>query len=209
MKHSINIDTWDRKEYFEWFNSFDEPFWSITVDIECTGLYKKAKLSNMPVSLYIQHCILRCVNTIEEFRYRIENKNVVTFDKINISPVIARDDHSFGCSIIEYDEDIDIFIERSLKVQEYVKSIKGLNMMDEDSKRLDTIHYSTHPWTQFTGLTRTRRFNTSDSIPKISTGKFYQNGDKLMLPICVAAHHGFVDGYHTGMLCKNIEEITK
>lgn len=206
MKTTINIETWHRKEYFEWFRQFDEPFWSLTADIEITSLYERAKKSNAPFSLYMQHTILQAINSVDEFKYRIEGQNVVFFERIHISPVVARDDHSYGCSFVEYTENIDDFVRNSLEAQEYVKSIKGLNIT---SDHIDTIHYSTHPWTQFTSLTRTRKFNNPDSCPKISTGKFYEKNGKLMIPICTAAHHGFVDGYHTGMLYKRIEEIAK
>jgi chloramphenicol O-acetyltransferase type A len=43
MKQSINIETWARKDHFNFFRQFDEPFFGVTVNIDCTKQYAAAK----------------------------------------------------------------------------------------------------------------------------------------------------------------------
>lgn len=44
MKTEINLDTWERKSHFEFFClAIGEPFYGLTVEIDVTQAYKKAK----------------------------------------------------------------------------------------------------------------------------------------------------------------------
>ncbi len=43
MKTEINLDTWKRKSHFEFFSAMDEPFYGLTVEVDVTQAYKKAK----------------------------------------------------------------------------------------------------------------------------------------------------------------------
>ena len=55
--------------------------------------------------LYSLHKILRAANAIDEFRYRVEDGNIVLYDLIGASPTIGREDGSFGFGVFEYHED--------------------------------------------------------------------------------------------------------
>ena len=46
MKTEINLDTWKRKSHFEFFSAMDEPFYGLTVEMDVTYAYKKAKELN-------------------------------------------------------------------------------------------------------------------------------------------------------------------
>ncbi|HMX59624.1 MAG TPA: CatA-like O-acetyltransferase [Chitinophagales bacterium] len=43
MKKRIDIDNWNRKEHFLFFSKFEEPFFGVTIKVDCTSAYKKAK----------------------------------------------------------------------------------------------------------------------------------------------------------------------
>jgi chloramphenicol O-acetyltransferase type A len=43
MKQLINLEEWDRKEHYLFFSKFEEPFYGVTVKIDCTIAYQKAK----------------------------------------------------------------------------------------------------------------------------------------------------------------------
>ena len=36
MKKLIDIDNWKRKEHFLFFSKFEEPFFGVTVKVDCT-----------------------------------------------------------------------------------------------------------------------------------------------------------------------------
>lgn len=67
--------------------------------------------------------LLKCINATTAFKLRIENGEVVEYDKINISPTIGREDGTFGFGFFEYDTDLSLFIENAEKEIHRVKTV--------------------------------------------------------------------------------------
>ena len=49
----IDIATWNRKEHFEHFSAFDDPFFGVTVNVDCTRAYREAKNKGVSFSLLL------------------------------------------------------------------------------------------------------------------------------------------------------------
>ena len=75
----------------------------------------KVKIWKFRFFLYSVHFLLKCINATTAFKLRIENGEVVEYDKINISPTIGREDGTFGFGFFEYDTDLSLFIEKCRK----------------------------------------------------------------------------------------------
>ncbi|WP_109434927.1 MULTISPECIES: chloramphenicol acetyltransferase [Aquimarina] len=206
MKTVLDFNSWSRKEHFEFFGSFDEPFFGITTTVDFTKGYQKIKDFGYPYFLYYLHKSLQAANAIEEFRYRVEDDKVFVYNKIHASPTIGREDHSFGFSFMEFDSNFEIFMAKAQKEIEAVKNSTGLRHND-NAKRIDTIHYSSIPWYSFTGLTHARHFQYKDSVPKISFGKYSKDNGKLNLPVAIYVHHGLMDGYHIGQYLEEFQKL--
>lgn len=114
-------------------------------------------------------------------KLRIENGEVVEYDKINISPTIGREDGTFGFGFFEYDTDLSLFIENAEKEIHRVKNSAGLSF-SKDTARADVIRYSALPWFAFSEMKHAGSIQTGDSIPKISTGKLIQEKKKTFAP---------------------------
>ena len=54
----IDIATWNRKEHFEHFSAFDDPFFGVTVNVDCTRAYQEAKDKGVSFSLLVLHRIV-------------------------------------------------------------------------------------------------------------------------------------------------------
>ncbi|WP_378187787.1 CatA-like O-acetyltransferase [Aquimarina sp. W85] len=197
-RNLLDIEHWNRKEHYEFFSSFDEPFFGIVTEVDYTIGYKIAKEMDTSQFLYYLFCSLKAVNDTEAFRYRIDNGKLYEYNQIHASSTIGRDDHTFGFSFIEFCADFKKFERKANHEIEEVKNSKGLRF-NEDAKRLDTIHYSSIPWYNISGLTHARNYSHKDSIPKISFGKYRKEGTKTILPVAVYVHHGLMDGYHIGV----------
>lgn len=121
MKRVINLDNWNRKEHFKFFSALDDPFWGITTTVDFTSIYQQSKNMEVSFFLYSVHFLLKCINATTAFKLRIENGEVVEYDKINISPTIGREDGTFGFGFFEYDTDLSLFIENAEKEIHRVK----------------------------------------------------------------------------------------
>lgn len=149
---------------------------------------------------------LATVNAIEEFRYRIEDGKVVRYDKIHCSTTALNANNLFAFAFMPYTDKFEDFY---IQAQEEIAKIKLITNMNlnEDNGRLNVIHYSTVPWFSFTGLTHERNFAIQDSIPKLIFGKYFKEGNKLLLPLSINAHHGLMDGYHVGQYYELFQQL--
>lgn len=195
MKQKLNLDTWNRKEHFLFFKQMEEPFFGVTITIDCTKAYQKAADLGISFFTYYLHKTLLAVNQSEPFRYRIIEDDVYIFDRIDASATILREDKTFGFSLNEFDENLNKFAEITKKEITRIQNTTGLITRDFD---INLIHFSALPWINFTSFSHARSFSWPDSCPKISFGKMMdENGTKTMA-MSIHVHHGLMDGYHVG-----------
>ena len=62
MKKKIDIHKWKRREIYRFFKDYDEPYYGITVDLECTAAYEYAKSNKISFFLYYLYLVLKAVN---------------------------------------------------------------------------------------------------------------------------------------------------
>jgi len=204
MKQKLNIDTWARKEHFNFFKNFEEPFYGVVVNIDCTKAYKLAKENGVSFFLYYLHKSLTAVNALEPFKYRIYGDDVFLYGQINAGPTIGRANGTFGFSYVHYHPSFQEFIIGANKEIERVQSTTTLfasNLAD------DIVHYSALPWVNFTSLSHARSFSFQDSCPKMSFGKMTENNGKLTMPASIHVHHALIDGLHVGQYVDLFQQL--
>jgi chloramphenicol O-acetyltransferase type A len=204
MKKELDVSTWNRKEHFEFFSKFEEPFFGTTIQLDCTKAYAKSKELGVSFFAYYLHKTLVAVNTIENFRYRIHDGKVFIYDTINVSSTILREDKTFGFSEIEYHENLNTFIENYNTEATRVKNTPGLFTRAYNE---NIVHFSALPWINFTSISHSRSFTFPDSCPKFSFGKMITVNDKKFMSMSVHVHHGLVDGYHLGLFFEEFERL--
>ncbi len=126
MKQLFDLENWPRKDHFNFFNQFEEPFFGVVVDIDCTLAYAKCKKEGKGFFLYYLYQALAAANAIENFRLRIEDHQIYLYDQVHASPVINRPDGTFGFSYIDYAENYEDFQIEAQKEIERVKQSTGL-----------------------------------------------------------------------------------
>lgn len=203
MKQVIDLDSWNRKEHYLFYSSFDDPFFGITTKIDFTKVYERSKNSGCSFFLYSLHFLMKCVNSTDAFKLRIENGHVVKYDSINVSPTIGRDDGTFGFGYFKYYEDINQFVEKARLEIERVKNITGLSFTENENNP-DVVYYSALPWFSFSEIKHASSFKNGDSVPRLTTGKLSFENGIYILPISISAHHGLVDGRDVADLVRKL-----
>lgn len=204
MKQLIKQEEWKRKEHFLFFSKFEEPFFGVTITIDCTLAYQQAKTKGNSFFLYYLYRSLKAANAIENFRYRIIDKEVYLFDQINASATINRPDETFGFSYMDYDKNEELFNQNAKEEIARVQQSKGLIPAGSGE---NVIHFSAVPWFDFTSLSHARSFTFPDSCPKISFGKVTENNGKKLMSVSIHAHHGLMDGFHIGSFAEKFQEL--
>ncbi|MCX2743900.1 CatA-like O-acetyltransferase [Mangrovivirga sp. M17] len=200
----VDINTWKRKDHFHFFNTFDEPYFGLTAEMNCTAAYKLCKRNNWSFSLYYMHCILRVANSIDAFRLRISEDKVLKYNTVSLSSTVLRDDRTFGFTSLKFFEDFDEFADNATKEFNDVKQSSGL---DVERAGPEAIHFSSIPWIKFSSISHARSFKYKDSCPKISIGKLTKDDKEYTFPVSVHANHALADGYDIGMFFEQLEKL--
>jgi chloramphenicol O-acetyltransferase type A len=196
MKTRLDMDFWNHREHFELFNSFTEPMYGFTVEVDCTVAYQRAKELGVSFFLYYLYQSMAAANQIEPFRYRIENNTeVYVHDVVSAGPTILRPNGTFCFVYLEFYPTLQEFVQAALPEIEQVKQSASL-FPGKTGENI--IHYSAIPWLNFKGLTHARNFAVNDGVPKISFGKVTESHGRKLFPVSITVHHGLMDGLHVG-----------
>ena len=194
MKQKIDLDQWARKPHFEFFSKFDEPYHGVCVRVDCTAAYAKAKREGYSFFLYYLYQSIAAANTVKAFRLRIENEDVVLYDKIDGGSTAPRDNGTFGFAYYPFTDDIQAFMAESAQELQRVSETTGL----ERRRVTNLIRYSVLPSIDFTSLSHARWYKGGDSCPLITFGKMTETDGRRSMPMSVHVHHALVDGVDVG-----------
>jgi len=199
----VNIDTWNRKELYNHFKDFADPYFAVIIPFDVTNAYKNAKTIKYSFfSRYLHDC-MKALNDISNLKYRIQDDSVIDYNTIHASATLMRQDKTFGFSFIKYDESLAIFLKHIEEEQTRIENSK--NLYPDEEYRLDCIHCSAMPWVNFTGH-KEPVSGTKDSIPKLAFGKTERVNGKLMMNVSIHVNHALVDGYHIGLFAEKYQK---
>jgi chloramphenicol O-acetyltransferase type A len=205
MKTLLNLETWNRKEHFLFFKQMEEPFFGVTVNIDCTKAYQISKDFDYSFFAYYLHKTIVAVNKTEAFRYRIIDDKVCIYDQINASATIMRADNTFGFSLIKYDENFDQFAKNVKNEIDRIQTTTGIFTTEFNENNV--IHFSAMPWVNFTSFSHARSFSFPDSCPKISFGQMIESKGKKTMSMSIHVHHGLMDGWHVGQFLETFKTL--
>lgn len=192
---TIHLETWNRKEHYDFFSKMASPYFGIVTEVDCTDAYDFSKNNGLSFFAHYFHKSMIAANSVEEFRYRIVDEEVVLYDQIHAGATVGRDDGTFGFIFVHFSDDFSVFNAELQNEITAVKNSTGLRLNNDDIKK-DLIRHSTLPWSYFSGLLHPTPLDPHESVPKITFGKFQVREGRTFLPVSIEAHHGLVDGFH-------------
>jgi chloramphenicol O-acetyltransferase type A len=203
MTRYLDVNSWARRDVFNFFRDFDKPYFNICTQLDITNLL--ALLSQRPkmsLSLTYHYFALRAANETEPFRYRLRAGQVVVYDVIHGGTTVLLPDENFTLAYFDYETNFDTFIAKAERAVSEVLTGDGAFRPDPSD---DRIHFTALPWVSFTSFSHARNWRREDSIPKIAFGKFTRDGARTLLPFSVEVHHALMDGLHVGRYLARLE----
>jgi len=174
----------------------DYPHYNICVNLDITNFLNELKEKQIPFYYAMIYAATFGLNQVEGFRYRIRGEQVVLHDIIHPSFTdMSEGTDLFKMVTVNMEETI---LDFTKKANEKATSQQDYFVLKDVEGRDDLVYITCIPWVSFTHLSHTISFNKDDSIPRLAWGKYYNDGDKILLPFSVQAHHSFVDGIHMG-----------
>ena len=198
----IDKHTWNRQAHFEFFNTFEDPYFGVTFKVDVTNAYAYSRHNEPSFFVTYLHATMLAINDVENLKYRINEANeVVVFDTIHASPTILRPNKTFGFSFVKHDKDILKFQNNFLKEKE---RIFGSNDLFPPVNSIDCVHCSSLPWVNFTGHKEPFK-GDKESIPKLAFSKMESVGSKKEMQVAISVNHALVDGYHIGLFNEKLQ----
>ena len=203
MKY-IDIESWNRKDHFNYFKQFDYPHFNVCANIDITRTYKHIKEKGLPFFISMLYIASNAANSIKEFKLRIRGGSVVEHETVSPSFTVMTENEVFNYCTAPFMDDFFSFRASTSELIEKAKRSAGL---DDDLERDDLLYITSLPWVSFASITHPINMHPVDSIPRISWGKFFEENGNNKLPLSVQAHHAIVDGMHVGNYFCLIQEI--
>jgi chloramphenicol O-acetyltransferase type A len=203
MAKFLDVTNWARRDLFEFFRGYDKPYFNVCTQLDVTRLL--ALLGKRPgasVSLAYHYLALRTANEIEPFRYRLRDGKVLVYEVIHGATTVLLANESFAFAYFDYTADYGKFTVDAQRVITEVQREGVFRARASD----DLIHFTTLPWVSFTSFSHARNSGHEDSVPKISFGKFTNEGRRVLMPFSVEVHHALMDGLHVGRYLSRLEE---
>ncbi len=205
--YKINLETWDRKENYTWFTTKNRCKINMTVNIEVTNLVKKIKELKIRCYPTFTYIVSKVLNANSEFKTLYnENGDLGVYDVIHPRyPIFHDSDKKISILWTEYNDDFKIFYDKFINDI----SVYGENrsMAAKGKYPVNCFDMSSLPWSSFTGFDCPPTNDTVWLPPFVMVGKFFEFGDKLLLPVSISVHHATCDGYHVSMFFKKLQEL--
>jgi len=203
MKQRLDIETWIRKDHFNFFNQFDEPYHGVCVTIDCTVAYKTSKQLGVSFWLYYFYQAIAASQLVEAFKLRIEDDEVFIYDRVDGGSTIPRSNGTFGFGDFKFSPVFAEFLDWATQTVNRVQNTTNL----ERSPAVNVMRCSALPWIDFTALSHARMFSFKDSCPKISFGKMKELDGIRTMPVSIHVHHAVVDGADLGKYIECYQQL--
>jgi chloramphenicol O-acetyltransferase type A len=205
MAYFLDMDNWDRKPHFEFYRSFEDPYYNMSAELDVTKTLAYSQHHDLS---FFHVCLFLCItaaNQTKEFRYRLRDDKVLVHDLIHPSCTLLNDNLTF--SFCEFNT-VASFVEFD-KLATLAKQHKKLPAEDVNAAEVsdNLIYFSIIPWVSFKTFTHPKQGGTKNAIPNIGIGKYFAQGEAYKMPLSVEVNHMCVDGYHLGQFFQTLQAL--
>ena len=219
MPTLINRSSWPRRHHLAFFETFAQPHFSITSEVDATAMLRVLAPSTYKPFAALLYATSRACNEEESFRLRLrwsgsEPAELVLHDVVHPSftarvdpvepaapgcdlPLFSYASARFGVSFSE-------FVERVRAASEATRHDPDL-LARAAVDRDDQIFVSSIPWMSFTAVSHAMHAPRRDCTPRVMWGRIEARGERAVLSVSVQVHHGLVDGGHVARWFRRLQ----
>ncbi len=203
----IDPGTWERREAYEYFSRFSDPFYAVTFIQDVTDLYGYVKRHGLSFYRALVWACTEAVNAVPAFLTAVRDGAPVQLDGRDPSFTdLKKDAEQFRIVTMPRMGDIGAFCaeaERLGRARE--------DFLDPEKESDDLIYLTCLPWIELTSFTNGRDLSApgalDDSIPRLAWGKYTGENGRKRLGISLEVNHRFIDGVHIGRFAGELTRI--
>lgn len=198
----IDVESWDRREIYKLFSQSDFPFYSVTTSVDVTDVKKFAKQQGISFYHVMIWAVTRAVNNVPAMLMRIVEGKLVLLEKCNPSfTFLPKDSQNFMFGYAPWQDDVVTFCNQARESTQNQTTLFG-GIQDS----ADMLYLSCLPWFDVTAVTNEHNLDKDDAVPRIVWGKYYPQGERTYLHLCVEVNHRTVDGFHIAQFVQQFEK---
>lgn len=198
--HAIDMDCWERREHFHFFQSVARPQVEVTAPLDVTGLlaYRSAlDLASRPrLSDMLYFLAARAANGIEEFRQRLVERTPVAFDRVDIAFTYVPKGRLLHANCLA------AYSERFGEAAAAIDAARAgadanPTLTPAGAEGQGMLYFSIVRGLRFTSMNNPWGDPWLDSVPRVIFGAVHETpGGGWAAPVSVEALHSFIDGRH-------------
>ena len=200
---TVDMSTQPRCAQYEYFRTLANPYVSLTANCDITLLRQTVLENGWPFFLTALYCAVNAANAVPELRRRIKGETVVEYETCISSHTVALPDETYCYCHLRFDMPFEEFLPYAEKVK--ARALEERSMDDGDDFE-GYFFVSSVPWISFTSAIQPMDI-PADGIPRFLFGKFFEQGDKILLPVCVLTHHALTDGWHLSKFYQRLQQL--
>ncbi len=202
---TVTFDNPHRKKHFELFNGLNHPHFNVCANVEVGPWVDAMREAGQRLTSSLVYLLSRCANELPEFRQRIRDDTVVEHELVHPSFAVAtRETDVFSFCEVDYTPDFAAFVRAA---DTRIEAMRDAPSLSDQEGRDDYLFMSPVPWIAFTSVQHPMNYHPRDCVPRITWGKIHPQGEQLLMPLAVQAHHALVDGVHMGRYFQAVEAL--
>lgn len=205
----IDMSKTTREGTYKWFKSFSNTTYGINAELDITKLLTLSKKRGDSFFINMLYIVTRGVNSIDEMRIRLVGDQPVKYKEVHPGITVMTEAGTYENANLKYYEDYKTFYQEAKKIIDETKRHTQPIKRDYNPKNTwDDVYITCLPWLSFTQMTHPiPDCKSSQSIPRLCWGKYYQNGEKTMITLNITVSHMFVDGYPLSQTFIEIQKL--
>ena len=197
------VENYYRKEVFEFFRGYRNPFYSVSFVLQFSRL--KTFLDERGYKTYLNLCYFftRAMQPLEDFRYRMRDGEFVLYDSIHPGLTVPAAGGLFSFVNFAYDPDVDRFNAGAV-----MPSPDAPPNLTSEADGDESIHlfFTAIPGIPFDTFTHATP-GPSDAATRVAFGKPNKYRGGLSVPVGIQVNHAFIDGRALGELYQRAVDI--
>lgn len=201
----IDMNTWNRREYFYYFTKMMPTGINLNVDVDITTTYeavKKFGYKFFPAYLYL---VTKLISQQPEFMVTSQNDKLGQFNYLTPSySLFHDDDKTISGMWTAYDSDFEIFHQNYLDDVAKYSAVHGA--VGKPDQPANAYMINMMPWLHFNSYTPVTFNGLPSYLPTIEAGKYIVKDQRHIMPVSFTIHHAVVDGYHVSHFYEQLQK---
>ena len=202
----IDAAKWSRGQIFHYFSEMAPTSFSVTVDMDITGLKSSLKRQGrkfFPAYLWL---VTKTLNQQAEFKTAVVDDVLGYWD--SLTPLYAcfhDDDKTISLMWTEYDDDFRVFYDNYLENQRLYGNNHGVLSQPNMLPPANAYTVSCVPWIEFKHFSLQSQSSRPYYFPTVEAGKFAEEDGRIKMPLSITANHAATDGWHVSRFLEDLQ----